>query len=384
MLKKLNNFTFYNDFRFYSSFPSIVKLDNNQLLLVFRRARDVRHLIDKESEDNEEILLLKNQVDHVDSRSQLVSIRFDQALSQIGDIMPLPADPEAADQDASLLVLQNGNILLSSFSWYPIPSRIAPLLVKKGVSIYGNIEGTGCLYILWGGFTRLSENNGLSWSNHKYLPHLPTANEIIPGKRHSCGGTPRGQAIEVNGEILLPVYRYLDTFKTSTSHLYVSRDNGKSWIYRSTIAADHRQTIYFQEPSLIQCRNGNIMAFMRTANAGDHLYTTVSDNNGKSWNKPIPREEVIGHPIHPLKLNDGRIFISYGYRHKPFGIRGRLMDENGEKFIGDEITIRDDASCGDIGYPWAVQLDNNDILVVYYFTGDDGIRFIAGTTIKLI
>ena len=280
--------------------------------------------------------------------------------------------------------MNNKNILLSSFSWYPLPARLAPLLREKGVSVTGSPAGSGCHYIMWGGFTRLSKDNGQSWSEHNYMPHLPTADEIIPGKRHSCGGPIRGQAIEVGDEILLPVYRYIKTLKTDTCHLYVSKDKGNSWIYRSTIASDYRQTIHYQEPSLTQCSNGNIMAFMRTANAGDHLYTAVSDNQGKSWNKPKLRKQVTGHPIHPLKLNDGRIFICYGYRHKPFGIRGRLMDENGEKFIGDELIIRDDASCGDIGYPWAVQLENNDILVVYYFTGNDGIRFIAGTTIKLI
>ncbi|MFK5986843.1 MAG: sialidase family protein, partial [Pseudomonadota bacterium] len=295
----------------------------------------------------------------------------------------LSADPEAADQDASLLLMKNGQILLSSFAWFPLPARLAPLLREKGVRISGSPDGSGCHYIMWGGFTRISTDQGRSWSKHNYLPHLPTANDIIPDKRHSSGGPVRGQAIECKGEILLPIYKYLDTFKTDTCHLYVSKDNGQSWIYRSAIAADHRQKIYFQEPSLISCDNGNIMAFLRTANAGDQLYTVISADQGKSWKNPVLREQVIGHPTHPLKLKDGRIFISYGYRHKPFGIRARLMDKNGQQFIGDELIIRDDASCGDIGYPWAVQLENGDILVVYYFTAEDGIRHIAGTTVAI-
>ncbi len=385
VLKKLNDFSIYKDKRFYCSFPSVVKLKNSHLLLIFRRARDVRNLLDEFNEnDSDEVKLLKVQVDHLDSRSQLVAINFDKSLKQIGQEMPLSADPEAADQDASLLVLENNQILLSSFSWFPLPARIAPLLREKGVSVHGSPEGSGTHYILWGGFTRLSKDNGKSWSEHNYLPQLPTAKDIIPEKRIAHGGAIRGQAIESNGEILLPVYKYLKTFKTDTCHLYVSKDKGLSWAYRSTIAADYRQTIYFQEPSLIACDNGKIMAFLRTAKAGDQLYTASSDNNGKTWNKPQLREEVIGHPTHPLKLNNGQIFICYGYRHKPFGIRARLMDGNGEEFIGDELIIRDDAICGDIGYPWAVQLDNSDILVVYYFTNDDGIRHIAGTTIRLI
>ena len=125
------------------------------------------------------------------------------------------------------------------------------------------------------------------------------------------------------------------------------------------------------------------MAFIRTRGAGDHLYTAVSNDLGKSWEEAKQREEVIGHPTHPLKLKDGRIFICYGYRHKPYGIRGRLMDGNGNEFIGNEIIIRDDGDCADLGYPWAIQLPNDNILVAYYFTQADGVRHIAGTILDI-
>ncbi|MFK5985255.1 MAG: exo-alpha-sialidase, partial [Pseudomonadota bacterium] len=75
MLKKLTDHIFYKQQKFYSSFPSITSLENGELLLVFRRARDVRNLLDEtKATDSDEIKLLKLQVDHIDSRSQLVSI----------------------------------------------------------------------------------------------------------------------------------------------------------------------------------------------------------------------------------------------------------------------------------------------------------------------
>ncbi len=391
----IQHYIFYKQQNFYASFPSVVALDNGQLLLVFRRARDPRYLVDDDEsndesnnentkENCEQIQDLKTLVDHIDSRSQLVAIKLNDDLEQIGKPYTLSPTPEAADQDASLLVKKNGDILLSSFSWYHIANRFVTYLRAKGVSINGNADNnSGSFYILWGGFTRISSDHGLTWSDHNYLPHLPLADEIIPGKRHSCGGPSRGQSLEIDDKLILPVYHYLSTTQTDTCHCYNSTDGGKNWQYLSTIAADQEKQIHFQEPSLIECTNGNIMAFMRTAGTGDHLYTAISCDQGKTWQIPQRREEVIGHPTHPLKLTDQRIFISYGYRHQPFGIRARLMDENGENFIGDEIIIRDDGACGDLGYPWAVQISSQQVLVVYYFTSEDGIRHIAGTTVDL-
>ncbi|MBF0265364.1 MAG: exo-alpha-sialidase [Gammaproteobacteria bacterium] len=385
-ITKLKDKIIYKDSNYYASFPSIVALEN-ELFIVFRRARDSRSLllpIDSDNDDEKEDYdRLQQQVAHIDSRSQLVSIRFDQKLNQVSELKQLSSDADAADQDASLLLLSNQHILLSSFAWYPIATHFVKHLRKAGVSVAGSPEGSGCHFIWWGGFTRKSTDQGKHWTKHNYLPALPTIKDIIPNKRHSTGGSTRGQAIEVNSELLLAVYRYDETFKTDTCHCYVSHDIGQNWIYRSTIAADHKQTIYFQEPSLIECNNGNIMAFMRTANAGDHLYTCTSSDNGKSWSKPICRDEIIGHPTHPLKLQDGSIFLSYGYRHEPYGIRARIMDGNGENFISDEIILRDDGLNWDVGYPWAVQLNNGHVLVVYYFCTEDSIRHIASTEVEI-
>ncbi len=384
MLKKINHFILYKNERYFSSFPSIVLLDkassnSKQLLLMFRRARDSRWLLDG---DDEESILIKHQVDHVDSRSQLTKMFFDLNLNPLSDAEALPINPEAADQDACLLVLSNKQILLSSFSWYPIHSRLRKPLQKRGVFLYGQPETTGCFYLLWGGFTRLSQDLGKTWTNHNYLPDLPGTNETIPDKQIAHSGSVRGQAIEVGHKILLPVYTRLAGDNVDSSHLYCSNDMGKSWSYYSMIAKDHQQKLNLNEPSLLHLDGERIMAFMRNTSGNDHLVTAVSNDLGRTW-EDWQEKKITGHPTHPLRLSDGRIFLCYGYRHEPYGIRACLMDASAENFIGDEIIIRDDGLCGDVGYPWAVEMPDGKVLVVYYFTKDDGIRHIAGSLLSI-
>jgi len=379
MTRKISHFVFYKEHQFYSSFPAVLSLPDNTILLMFRRARDMRWMIDDDSEESQ---LLKYQVDHIDSRSQLTKIILNQDLQPLSPAKSLNPDPQAADQDASLLLLKDNSILLSSFAWYPLTARIATQLTKTGVGSAGSMSSTGCSYLMWGGFVRKSSDLAKHWSDHQYLPPLPGAADIIPNQRASCGGAIRGQAIELEDEILLPVYIRLKDHKTDGCHLYVSRDNGSSWHYRSVIAIDKDQIIHFNEPSLLQLDNNKIITFMRSANAKDHLFTAVSYDQGHHW-APWQQQEVIGHPPHPLRLKDGRILLTYGYRHKPYGIRARLMDSEAEQFISEEIIIREDAVCADIGYPSATQLANGKVLVVYYFTKDDGIRHIAGSVFSV-
>ena len=75
-----------------------------------------------------------------------------------------------------------------------------------------------------------------------------------------------------------------------------------------------------------------------------------------------------GHPLNALRLPDNRVLLTYGYRHKPHGIRARILNPECKDFdTASEIVLRDDGDNGDIGYTWPVQLDNSRVLVIYYF-----------------
>ena len=70
-----------------------------------------------------------------------------------------------------------------------------------------------------------------------------------------------------------------------------------------------------------------------------------------------------------LKLNDGTLLVTYGYRRTAFGERACLSYNDGESWdYENEIILSDDAPPrgGDLGYPASVQLDDDSIISVYY------------------
>ena len=92
---------------------------------------------------------------------------------------------------------------------------------------------------------------------------------------------------------------------------------------------------------------------------------------------------IIGHPYHATRLPDGKVFVIYGYRHAPYGVRARVLDPECEQFIGEELVLRSDGGNGDLGYPWATLTNDGRLLAVYYFNKEDGTRHIGGTFIEI-
>ena len=109
--------------------------------------------------------------------------------------------------------------------------------------------------------------------------------------------------------------------------------------------------------------------------------TFASKDGGKTftWQKM----GFQGHPLNMLKLPDNRVLLTYGYRHQPYGIRARILNAECTDFAtSKEFIIRDDGGTRDLGYSWPVMLNNNRVLVVYYFNKQNGVRHIAGSVIE--
>ena len=87
----------------------------------------------------------------------------------------------------------------------------------------------------------------------------------------------------------------------------------------------------------------------------------------------------MGNPPSMIKLKDGRMAITYGFRSAPYGIRAKLSRDDGKTW-GPEIVLRDDAGTWDLGYPRTVQRADGKIVTVYYFNDKkDEERYIAAT-----
>ena len=67
-----------------------------------------------------------------------------------------------------------------------------------------------------------------------------------------------------------------------------------------------------------------------------------------------------------IRLKDGRVCLTYGYRARPYGIRARLSGDGGHTWE-PEISLRDDGGGRDLGYPRTVQRLDGKIVTIYYF-----------------
>ena len=115
----------------------------------------------------------------------------------------------------------------------------------------------------------------------------------------------------------------------------------------------------------------------------ENIQRMEEEDGGKSFAK-WRDAGFVGHPFHPLRLKDGRVFLVYGYRQPPFGIRARLLNPDCTDIeTAPEIVLRNDGGSGDIGYPWAALLPDGNVLVAYYFNIADGTRHIAATLVEI-
>jgi hypothetical protein len=99
-----------------------------------------------------------------------------------------------------------------------------------------------------------------------------------------------------------------------------------------------------------------------------------SRDNGQSWHflskvAETDMHKRNGNPPSLVRLRDGRICVTYGYRAVPYGIRARISEDNGKSW-GGEIHLRDDAKTWDIGYTRSVQRQDGKIVTIYYYSTD--------------
>ena len=162
-------------------------------------------------------------------------------------------------------------------------------------------------------------------------------------------------------------------------------DGTKTWDFLSWIGQQPAEGGYAIMPSTVELSDGSLLTMIRRkAQEGDQksywIESYTSSDRGKSWqflNKPT--ETLGGNPAHLVKMRDGRLFLTYGYRRVPFGIRAKFSSDNGKTW-GKEIILRDDGGNWDLGYPRAVQRTDGKLVVTYYFNDHkDSERYIGAT-----
>ena len=110
-----------------------------------------------------------------------------------------------------------------------------------------------------------------------------------------------------------------------------------------------------------------------------------SMDNGETWSFLCKAADTDGgagrngNPPSMVRLTDGRLCVTYGYRSTPYGIRAKLSEDNGKSW-GDEVHLRDDGRNWDCGYTRTIQrLDGKLVTIYYYTTAENPEQHIAAT-----
>jgi hypothetical protein len=300
----------------------------------------------------------------------------------------VPSYEFSGTECAGLTVMSNGTVLLNQwrFDWYPIDlargfadqSRLAyPSQFMKGwmTSPEHDVSGLSSVppdelapWVRGSGqtFIHLSNDNGLSFPVSMQIDTSPFS-----------GGYGMRSAVELtDGTLLLllsdiPNYRKIFAIR--------GQDYGRHWSKPIAVAAG--ETHEFEEPAAIVCESGKIIAVLRD-NVSRHLHQVESVDGGSSWSKPRMLD-ITGYPAHLLRLSDGRLLMTYGWRQPDFGIRAVLSADDGKTWDTKAvIRIRGGMRNKNLGYPVTIPT-GTDLITFYYGEDETGCTSIMATSWRL-
>lgn len=359
-MKKIKDTIIYRDDKYYSTFPSVVSRPDGEILVAFRRAPDRSRFF-------------APGYTHADPNSYLVLVRSRDLGRSWSEPELVHAHPMGGSQDPCMVQLDDGSLLVASYIWMNIPDHALEHAAKT-VRVLDSWH-----MVPLGGYLVRSCDNGATWSDPIYPYRFDDQVAWMPGaEKYALNRGAMTQAADGNLYWLV-VHDVKERLNHMFLELLVSRDRGLTWEHRSTAAKS--DTVEFNETSMIQTPSGDLVAFVRTANFDDHTVIVRSSDMGKTW-QPWEDTGIVGHPHHALQLPDKRVYLVYGYRHEPFGVRARVLDPECTAYDTEEVVLREDGGSRDIGYPWSCLTADGKVLSVYYFN-QGGTRFIAGTYLEI-
>ena len=258
------------------------------------------------------------------------------------------------DRDAGVLETKKGTLLVTNFTslaYVPLMAKAADWPEEKRrawQAVHSRLSDEARQAEL-GQWAIRSTDNGLSWS-----ARIPTVLN-----------SPHGPIQLADGRLL---YAGKELW-TKAQRIGVSEslDDGQTWKWQAEIPTRPGDTCeQYHELHAVEVSDGRIIAHIRNhnpTNAGETLQTESTDG-GRTWSVPHSIG-VWGFPSYLLKLRDGRLLMTYGYRKAPIGNQARLSEDHGATW-SEPLTISADAPLWDVGYPSTVELADGTFLTVWY------------------
>ena len=177
--------------------------------------------------------------------------------------------------------------------------------------------------------------------------------------------SPHGPTLTPNGDILY-VGRYFGAPRSPDRHLAAFRltPDGQSELLGEIPDIPGLES---HEPHAIVLKDGRILVHIRVQGQGLFtVYQSESPDGGRTFTAPRPLlADQGGSPPHLLKLRNGTLISTYGYRQPPYGIKVMVSRDRGHTWDTDHDLYINGVH-HDLGYPASVELENGDILTVFY------------------
>ncbi len=277
-----------------------------------------------------------------------------------GLVGPRPKEIATARDGSLIRIGQNWR------RWYP-PERRAQFARKYAIATPGTYK-PGWFAITSGGWVARSDDGGKTWEKTA-VPELDTY--------MSCSSP--WSFIQLHDGRLVRAFLVRSGPKDSGDVFAVFTADGKN-AKTLRVMGDPNEKLRFTEETLVyETSSGVIWMLTRVEGGDDHLWQAVSRDGGQTWQSR--KTGIVGHPPSGLvALRDGRLVLTYGYRHSPYGIRAVISRDQGLSWDTNHvIVLRNDGAGYDLGYPRSMQLKDGTILTVYYFTDDQHVTYIACT-----
>lgn len=319
---------------------------------------------------------------------------------------PAPTAREASDRFAR--VLSDGSYLCAGTTgWETLPADRRSEAEDNGMTVRTHIWDNEKILAKENKlFVQRSTDAGKMWERRDWP--VSGFTDLIAFSR-SC--------LLADGTVLVPVYGSTERGGPS-SFVWRGGDGGRSWRLLTTHASS--AGIDVNETTFLETAPSRVLAHSR--NRTGFFSESWSDDGGRTWSVPLLTDIWAPHsPSHLLKLSDGRIVCTYGYRRMPMGIRAVMSRDGGISWdIERTIVLRDDGGTPtqssavepvdleqlrisgasfrsklaghvigaeypperarpDLGYAMTAELSDGILYTAYYITLEDGVTYLAGT-----
>ncbi len=157
-------------------------------------------------------------------------------------------------------------------------------------------------------------------------------------------------------------------------------DGGRTWNFVSWIGPEPKGIDIM--PASVRLSPGEFLVTSRRQEESRRWIDAYrSADNGKSWTflNTAVSDTGEGNPPSLIRLRDGRLCLTYGFRAMPYGICARLSSDGGNSW-GAPIVLRNDGGGRDLGYVRSVQRPDGKVVTIYYFLDrQKPERYIAAT-----